>query len=215
MRYRKELTMNKKRFSWICFAIGVLLKRGVNMERRLLIGGSRSFFLIGGFLCMLLSNARVYPQEVLVPRDAVLRFFRGTEDPPAEWAGVDFDDSGWERGRSGVGYENSDRDPLARSLIKTTLRDMQGNYLSVYVRIPFEVADPGELTVTEFGIQYDDGYVAYLNGEEIARVGMNGRPPRYNEPAAVAIDDLPRVPEWTLLPRQDGPNEHYGRRSPE
>ena len=161
------------------------------MERRL---------LIGGFLCVLLSNAPIYSQEVLVPPDAVLRFFRGTEEPPADWTAVDFDDSDWQVGRSGVGYENGN-DALARSLIKTWLRDMQGSYLSAYVRIPFEVPDPGALAVAEFGIQYDDGYVAYLNGQEIARVGMNGRPPRYNEPANVGIENLPRVPEWTLLPR--------------
>ena len=52
------------------------------MERQLLIGGSRSSLLIGGFVCVLLWSAPVYSQEVLVPPDAELRFFRGREEPP-------------------------------------------------------------------------------------------------------------------------------------
>ena len=74
------------------------------MERRFLTGGSRSAFLIGGFLCVLLSNAPVYSQEeVLVAPDAELRFFRGSREPPPDWTAVDFDDSGWEEGQSGIG----------------------------------------------------------------------------------------------------------------
>lgn len=40
---------------------------------------------------------------------------------------------------------------------------------SIYVRIPVTVESPQELESLSLQMNYDDGYVAYLNGEEIAR----------------------------------------------
>ena len=40
---------------------------------------------------------------------------------------------------------------------------------SAYVRIPFEVVDPADVELLTLRMQYDDGFVAYLNGQEVAR----------------------------------------------
>ena len=166
------------------------------MERRLSIRGRKSSFVTGCCLCVLLSKAPAFTQEILVPRDTALRFFRGTAEPPPDWTAVDFDDSGWEEGQSGVGYEEG---PVSRRLINTTLDDMVGRYVSVYLRIPFEVTALAEIRLAGFGIQYDDGYVAYLNGVEIARAGIAGTPPPRTR---LALDhEINREPEWTALSR--------------
>ncbi|MCA9216554.1 MAG: CotH kinase family protein, partial [Planctomycetales bacterium] len=39
---------------------------------------------------------------------------------------------------------------------------------SVYTRIPFTVDDPTVVTALDLGIKYDDGFVAYINGQQVA-----------------------------------------------
>ena len=57
--------------------------------------------------------------------------------------------------------------------IKTDLSDaMYGVNASAYLRVPFEydsAALPGGLSALTLGMKYDDGFVAYLNGTEVAR----------------------------------------------
>ncbi len=111
-------------------------------------------------------------------------YFKGTKEPApaadgaatAAWAEPDFDDSGWLDGATGIGYGDGDD--------ATVLTDMRSNYLSVYLRRPFTVADPQALHNLIFEVAYDDGFVAYLNGTEIARSETMkdlGNPPAYNQ----------------------------------
>jgi hypothetical protein len=48
-------------------------------------------------------------------------------------------------------------------------QQMRGVTSSVYVRMPWFVADPSSLESVTLRVQYDDGFVAYLNGTEVAR----------------------------------------------
>ncbi|MBC7251938.1 MAG: DNRLRE domain-containing protein, partial [Anaerolineae bacterium] len=103
------------------------------------------------------------------------RYFKGTEEPETGWNDIGFDDSSWLIGPSGFGYGDGDDN--------TILSDMQGNYLSVYARKKFYVADPGEVTGLTFSMDYDDGFVAYLNGVEIASDNVTGNPPSFDTTA--------------------------------
>jgi hypothetical protein len=61
-----------------------------------------------------------------------------------------------------------------------------------YLRVPFNVADPAAITSLILKMKYDDGFVAYLNGTEIARRnagGTAGTPLAFN--AAAASDRAP------------------------
>ena len=56
-----------------------------------------------------------------------------------------------------------------RGLFATDLEPaMRGVNASVYVRLPFTVADPTKLGSVSLRVQYDDGFIAYLNGQAIA-----------------------------------------------
>jgi len=77
------------------------------------------------------------------------------------WTQVAFDDSSWESGRTGVGYDYG-------GLINLDVRQMRGVNTSVYARIPFELDAVPALDALLLRIRYEDGYVAYLNGTEIA-----------------------------------------------
>jgi hypothetical protein len=47
---------------------------------------------------------------------------------------------------------------------------------TIYLRIAFNVSDIAALQKLDLLMQYDDGYVAYLNGQEIARRNFDGTP---------------------------------------
>ena len=56
--------------------------------------------------------------------------------------------------------------PYIRTNIQTPMKD---NSPTAYWRLPFTVADPAALTGLTLRMRYDDGFVAYLNGTEVAR----------------------------------------------
>ncbi|MBK9983679.1 MAG: lamin tail domain-containing protein [Saprospiraceae bacterium] len=94
------------------------------------------------------------------------RLFIGTENPPTDWASVDFDDSAWTNAQGGFGYgDDDDVTPIPDST------------LSFYSRRTFNVSDPSKLDSAILSIDYDDAFIAYLNGVEIARsANMVGTP---------------------------------------
>ena len=93
------------------------------------------------------------------------------------WTDPDFDDSAWDSGATGLGFASGS--PVL-DLIATDLRDALFEVsATLYARIPFEVDDPQRFRFLELRVQYDDGFVAYLNGTQVA----SG-----NAPAALAWD---------------------------
>ncbi len=112
------------------------------------------------------------PAIVLVPTDGTL----GTT-----WTGGNepFDDSAWIQGSgktTGVGYETTPEN--FQTLIKTSvLSQMYGDTgnASVYIRIPFDPADPATVETLLLLMKFDDGFVAYLNGQEVAHYYAPGR----------------------------------------
>lgn len=87
------------------------------------------------------------------------------------WTAVGFNDASWLHGAGGVGYETTSTNygPYFNLDVEA---EMFGNPLTpaAYVRAPFTIngslPDYDYLTLQ---IQYDDGFVAYLNGTEVAR----------------------------------------------
>ena len=49
---------------------------------------------------------------------------------------------------------------------------------SCYIRIPFNIVslDADSFNFMRLGIRYDDGFVAYINGTEVARRNASGTP---------------------------------------
>ena len=110
-------------------------------------------------------NAPERNRSELIAQGAEFRFFRGTEPPPEDWKELDFDDGEWESGPAGFGYGDDDD--------ATVLEDMSGNYLTVFLRRRFDVDDLDLVEELLLSVDYDDGFVAYINGEEIARANLD------------------------------------------
>jgi 3',5'-cyclic AMP phosphodiesterase CpdA len=89
------------------------------------------------------------------------RVLPGAAAPPADWARPEFDDRAWRAAAAGFGYGAPD--------VTTTLADMPGAYLSLYARIAFDLPNAAVVDDVLLRLRYDDGFVAYLNGVEVAR----------------------------------------------
>lgn len=89
-----------------------------------------------------------------------------------DWTGGNepFDDSGWTDGlgsTTGIGYERGTG--YAGDIGTDIESEMYGNQTSFYVRVPFTLATAPSADTMSLAMKYDDGFVAYLNGVEIAR----------------------------------------------
>jgi CotH kinase protein/Lamin Tail Domain len=86
------------------------------------------------------------------------------------WTDVEFNDAAWTNGTMGLGY---DRQPLGVNFLPLIGLNVEAmlypNYGSLYTRVPFTVANPGDLSGLTLRMKFEDGFVAYLNGQEIAR----------------------------------------------
>jgi len=110
----------------------------------------------------------IEPRQILVSETADVRVLVPTDDSlSAAWRDSGFDDSSWTSGQAGVGYERSSG---YEALLNTDVEsDMYSTNASVWIRIPFTASDPGSIAALTLRMKYDDGYVAYINGQEIAR----------------------------------------------
>ena len=79
----------------------------------------------------------------------------------AAWKKNGFDDTGWKSGKTGVGYDYGNR-------IGLNVAEMRNNNETVYIRIPFDVADLSIIDELVLHLQYEDGFAAYINGKKIA-----------------------------------------------
>ncbi|MHC4566224.1 MAG: lamin tail domain-containing protein [Planctomycetota bacterium] len=102
------------------------------------------------------------PARVLVPRDDALEPSTHLTQTLRPWTLGDLDDSGWQTGVTGVGYDY----PALTGLDVSAMRNVNE---TVYIRIPFEVDNPATIETLTLRMRYEDGMIAYINGQEIAR----------------------------------------------
>ncbi|MHC4461592.1 MAG: lamin tail domain-containing protein [Planctomycetota bacterium] len=131
-------------------------------------------------------------KRVLVPTGPVNDVWRG---------GQPFDDSGWNHGTptipgktGGVGYEASSG--YEDYITYDVEAQMNNLYTTCYIRIPFTVdaCDLNGFNFMMLKIRYDDGFVAYLNGDpnELARRNFTGTP-AWDSAATSQHDDYEAV----------------------
>jgi hypothetical protein len=88
-----------------------------------------------------------------------IKYFDADSTPPATWKSIDFDDAPWKDGYGFIGYG----DPVDLECRHTT---------SLYTRSYFDITDPSVIEAISIVIDFDDGFAAYINGVEIARVNL-------------------------------------------
>ncbi|HVT09404.1 MAG TPA: metallophosphoesterase [Polyangia bacterium] len=95
------------------------------------------------------------------------RFFSGP--PPAGWANPAFDDKSW--GGPAAGPFVPDRAGLSDGATPTIRYSMTRGQ-PLLLRGHVMAADPSRVRVLDLRVAYGDGFIAYLDGREVARRGM-------------------------------------------
>lgn len=140
-------------------------------------------------LVILLSGMFTAQAEPLIRIGETWRYLAGLHPGSASnaWKTLGFNDSGWAAGRSGfsVGFAFNE----ATVLPATT------SYNVAYFRKKFVITDLTEIRWLMFRADFDDGFVAYLNGVEVARANVTATnvPPR-DRFVAAEFDLTPYVP---------------------
>lgn len=136
----------------------------------------------------------------LIPHGAAARARVPTADIGVNWRNTIFDDSTWTAGTTGIGYEKNPADPINyTSLIGLDVRSQidpiaggANEYKGVYVRVPFTVEEVAAVGSLRLKMKYDDGFVAYLNGTEVAR-SKAPTPAVWNSQATAANADAAAI----------------------
>lgn len=93
------------------------------------------------------------------------KYFIGVSAPPVDWNMIAFNESGWSTGTGGFGYGDGDDNTI-----------VPAGTISVYYRKKISIADTANLIKAILSMDYDDAFVACLNGIEIARNNITGIP---------------------------------------
>ena len=172
------------------------------------------FFLCFACLVVLFAPQVCFAQDcsrVVVPNGADFSIFRGQAEPSPdadgaptlEWALEGFDISEWEVGASGIGYG----DQLQN--LGTVIEDMRNSYWTLYLRHTFEIEDLATINSLVINMDYDDGFVAYINGVEVARRNVEGSPPTFETAAGgnhESTGQLEAIPLLDIDSLEEGEN---------
>jgi hypothetical protein len=104
--------------------------------------------------------------RVVIPAHAEWQYLAGSHPRGWDWKWSGFDATGWKTGRAAFGYKYTNN-------VLTPLSNMRSNYSAVYLRKEFIVDRPDRITELGLMIDYDDGFVAYLNGREVERKSID------------------------------------------
>ena len=110
--------------------------------------------------------------EALVVAENIWKYWNAASSPPNynDWNQLGFNDQNWNSGQGGIGYgDNDDNTTIAATP-------------SILMRKEFQIVDIQDITHLLFHADYDDGFIAYINGVEIMRSDNFGSStPSYNE----------------------------------
>lgn len=120
-------------------------------------------------------------------------------EPPSNWKTTEFNANIWESGATGIGYGDNDDET-----------EIPKNTLSVFMRKMISIDNIDSLNSMWLHLDFDDAFVAYLNGTEIARqgIGQVGEPVSFDKAADVSHEakiifgDMPEkynISEFTHL----------------
>ncbi|MEY3200235.1 MAG: hypothetical protein RJA13_2193, partial [Bacteroidota bacterium] len=119
-------------------------------------------------------NAQSDHWETVVYDNSVWKYIVPNASTSQNWIQPSFNADTWSSGQGGFGFGDGDDNTSIPS-----------NSISVYHRISFTILDFSLITRAILNMDYDDGFVAYLNGVEIARNGIvSAGQPTYNQTAS-------------------------------
>ncbi len=95
--------------------------------------------------------------KTIIYKNDLWQYLVPSSEPDISWKKPGFNASGWQSGPAGFGFGDDD-DSTKLDKIK-----------SVYIRKEFTLSNIEDIAQVVLSVDYDDGFVAYINGHEIAR----------------------------------------------
>jgi len=135
------------------------------------------------------------PSESIVLTGSVWKYSDIGVDLGAEWQQTGYDDTAWPSGPAQLGFGDGDEATVIGSG-----GDASNRHLTTYFRRSFELTDVARFRSLSIALLVDDGAVAYLNGQEIARVNMPSGRIYYATTASQAIANENVFTEFQVSP---------------
>ena len=133
--------------------------------------------------------------SLIFPSDTTWRFRRGTSEaslPVTAWRGTNFNDSAWEQGPAPFLYTTGLTEPPfwnGGPFAGTSVNDMLNAYTTIYLRKSFVVSNAVHALSLTLTAASDDGFIAWVNGVEIARRNVTTPSPAFNGTAASQVTE--------------------------
>ncbi len=102
--------------------------------------------------------------KVLIAKKSEWTYLAGEHPQGLVWTRPGFAAAGWSKGQAGFGIGDAE--------FRTELSRLRGRSASVYIRREFELEQADKITELGLLVDFSDGFIAYLNGHEVARVGV-------------------------------------------
>ncbi len=144
-------------------------------------------------------------EQVLVEYGSPNRFLVNTFTPypgGLDWTQVAYDDLQWLSGLYGIGFENPPAGfPVGASDLLVTTEPPNPGSISVFTRSYFNIPAGTQVDTLFLGVDYDDAYVAWINGVEVFRSPeMPQQAPEWNTtPVTTHESSNGAVPNYTPL----------------
>ena len=107
--------------------------------------------------------------RTLINQGDIFKYDIPNTEPNPNWKNLNFNVSSWADGATGFGYSDGDDN--------TTI---PYGTLSVYLRKNFNINNINDIISLILDIDYDDAFVAYINGVEVTRANIGGVPPPFD-----------------------------------
>jgi len=121
------------------------------------------------------SNAQLNHWETILYDSTTWKYQVPNVNTPNNWQATNFNDATWNSAKGGFGFGDNDDFTV-----------LPTNTTAVYLRRTFDITDLSSIIALAMHIDYDDGYIAYLNGIEMARNGIPNGVPVYNTLATMS-----------------------------
>ena len=107
--------------------------------------------------------------RTLINQGDIFKYSIPTSEPNYNWKYFSFNDTNWLESTSGFGYNDGDDATV-----------LPYGTRSIYLRKKFTIDDLAAVSSLILDIDYDDAFVAYINGVEVARANIIGVPPAFD-----------------------------------
>ena len=99
--------------------------------------------------------------ESIIQTGDACTYYIPDQDIGSAWRNIEFDDQQWIAATGGIGYGDDDDNTTIASGVS-----------SVYMRYVFQINNLDDIASILLDVDYDDGFIAFLNGTEIARANV-------------------------------------------